>query len=144
MALWAFVLAFLSLANLLVLTQIVQLSRENQLNQEMVWVVFALNLFFLLGFGASAYGLFRRLSWGRLLFLWIVSFWAISNLIALFIPVFSLDQNLSQAKTINAIQYGAAFVLPWWYLNLSQVKAIFASLSEKHTNEDISTHDNNH
>jgi hypothetical protein len=130
-ALWALVLTILSLANLLLLTSIVQIGTTEGPTQTQIWIVFLLNVLFLFGFGASTYGLFRRTPWGRILFLWVVSIWAGANLMALFVPLFATGQRDFQGQILSIIRYAVALVLPLWYLNLPQVKSAFQPSSEK-------------
>lgn len=140
-AFWALVLAVLSMGNLLVLTTIVRLNTNEGPTQTQIWIVFVLNLLFLLGFIGSSYGLFKRSSWGRTLFLWIISMWAGANLMALFVPILSTTQGYSQAGILNAIRYAVALILPLWYLNLPQVKMAFQAPINNST-EDITTDEN--
>ena len=142
-ALWAVVLALLALGQLLILSVAVQIANQEQgPGQTQIWTSFIFNLLFLFGFGGSAYGLFRRRNWGRLLFLWCVVLWAGFNLLALS-PLFAASQSYATGELIvNVVRYLAALLLPLAYLNLPWVKAIFYQNQsiENSTTED--THDN--
>jgi len=140
-ALWALVLAVLSFANLLLITSIVQ-SVTIEVGILQSWMVFSLNIFLLVTFSISAYGLFKREQWGRLLFLVSVSVWTVSNFFALFSPTYSPNQNYTnQYLLLNAFRYAVALILPLWYLNLPQVKLAFQPSSENLKIEDATTDD---
>ena len=141
-ALWAVTLAFLSFANLLLITSIVQ-SVTIEVGVLQSWLVFGLNIFLLIAFSISAYGLFKRQQWGRLLFLVSVSIWAGFNFFALFSSSYSLNQDhTNQAIFFNAFRYAVALIMPLWYLNLPQVKLAFQPSLENLKNEDPTTDDN--
>jgi ABC-type glycerol-3-phosphate transport system permease component len=134
-------------ANLLYLSAVVQLIGGDQgPNQGRIWIVFIFNVIFLIGFAISAYGLFRLHHWGRILFLWCITIWSGLNLIALFIPFFSPDQDHSaEGLALNSLRYAAGLLVPLWYLNLPRVKVIFrnqssegASAEETLANDNIS------
>ncbi|MBN1221280.1 MAG: hypothetical protein JXM69_20315 [Anaerolineae bacterium] len=140
MVLWALALAFLSVANLLLLSAVVQVTGSNDApSSGQVWVVFFLNIIFLIGFMVSAYGLFRLYNWARILFLGCITVWSVFNLIALFIPSVSPEQDYSIGElTLNGLRYGVGLFLPWWYLNVPHVKAIFyRQPAENETSEEM-------
>jgi hypothetical protein len=99
-------------------------------------MLFGLNTFLLIAFSICAYGLFKRYSWGRTLFLWVISIWAVLNLTILFAPIISSRQPISQKSIISAIYYILALALPILYLNLAQVKLIFQPSSKNSKTED--------
>ena len=84
-AAWALILAFVALARLLFLSRVVELAGDELGGQLGVWLVFSLDTLFCIGFGLSAYGLWGRHNWGRLLFLWLLGFWSGFELIAPFL-----------------------------------------------------------
>lgn len=129
LALWAGLLALLTLANLLLLSA----STEVYSEQSEVWWVFIVSIIFSLGFGLSAYGLWRTQTWGRLLFIWSIISWSAFNLFALFAPglIFVSDRTYATDKLILAgLYYGLALIFPLWYLNLPDVKRHFSNTSE--------------
>jgi hypothetical protein len=90
-------------------------------NQPQIWLVFSLNVFFGLVFGASAYGLWRRQSWGRILFLWALVFWSAFDLISLFIG----NDDTIPAIIVNVLRVAIGLVISLWYFNLPRVTALF-------------------
>ncbi|MBN1994287.1 MAG: hypothetical protein JW953_16435 [Anaerolineae bacterium] len=137
LALWALVLALLALANILFLSTVVQFfTREDMPNLTQLWLVFILNIIFLIGFSGSAYGLLKRHNWGRILFVGFIMVWSGFNLMALFTPSFSAQDYKTRAYVLNGIYYLGGLLLPLWYLNLPRVKADFQGLSENSTTED--------
>ena len=140
-ALWSLTLAFLAFANHLHITSRVQ-STVVEVGVLQSWMVFGLNLSLLVLFSVSAYGLFKRQQWGRILFLVTVSIWAISNFFALFSPAYLPNQNYTnQHLLLNAFRYVVALILPIWYLNLPQVKRAFRPSSANLKIEDSTTND---
>jgi hypothetical protein len=96
-------------------------------DQSLIWFIFILNIVLALGFGASVYGLWGKHRWGRVLFLWLIVVWSISNLIALF--VFNppgQDLNISTVL-INGFRFGVGVLISLWYFNLPHIKALFQS-----------------
>jgi len=126
---WALVLAILAFANLLFLSTVVQMmGTDDGPGQSQIWLVFLLNVLFLIGFAVSAYGLFRLDNWGRILFLWCIIIWSGFNLIAIFIPSFYPDRDRSaEGVWFNGLRYGVGLIVPLWYLNLPRIKMIFHS-----------------
>lgn len=162
LSLWASVLALVNLARILLLSESVQLLGSNGgLGQGQIWLIFILNVIFVLGFGGSAYGLMKQYNWGRIIFIWLIVVWSGSNLIALFAPnlfyvLFSPNTTLPSAGLLfspnpdyttrdlmlNGLRFAVELFLPLWYLNLPHIKAIFHTPSaEKLTVEGI-TDDN--
>jgi hypothetical protein len=121
-AIWAGILAFLALANLLILTQVVETGGYEPESLNQIWLIFGLNVIFGLGFAASAYGLWRKRNWGRLLFLGIIVAWSAFNIIALFSsqPAYSAG-----SRAVNSLRYLVGPVVSWWYLNLARIKHQF-------------------
>ena len=135
-AVWAGVLTFLALARLLILTQSVELSSNAFGNQAAVWVIFGLNVSFGVGFGMSAYGLWMHHSWARNLFLWTIAIWAGFNIITIFIPGAYRQSSFGQ-QVLNGLRYAVALFIPVFYLNRSQVKAIFYEASQDSIVKDL-------
>lgn len=123
LTLWALLLAVLSLANLLLLMA----GADSFSGLGVVWFIFILSSGYSLGFILSAYGLWQQKNWGRFLFLWTVGIWSITNLAALFAPgIFQASQNHSTVSLIlSGLRYLISFILPFWYLNLAHIKALF-------------------
>lgn len=122
LAIWAGILAFLALANLLILTRVVETGGYEPESRGLIWLIFGLNVIFGLGFAAGAYGLWRKRNWGRLLFLGVVVAWSAFNIFALFSsqPAFSTGE-----RVLNGLRYLVGPVVSWWYLNLAHIKSQF-------------------
>lgn len=136
--LWSTVLAVLALAYILWLVTIAQYMGSNpqQPGLAQLWFVFGLNIIFLIIFGVSAYGLFKRHNWGRLSFLGAITAWSGFNLAALIFPYFSPEQgHTTDAVLFNGLRYTVELIIPWWYLNAPHVKKVFLS-SDKSTGEE--------
>ena len=118
-AIWAGILAFLALANLLILSRVVEIGGYEPDSRNQIWLIFALNVIFGLGFAASAYGLWRKLNWGRLLFLWCIVIWSALNIAALFISHPSYSPG---ARALNSLRFIVGPVVVLWYLNLARIK----------------------
>jgi hypothetical protein len=119
-------LALVSLAQLLLLTASVEFRDGEGVSQAQIWLLFVLIIALAVGFGASAYGLFKRHNWGRRLFLGVLTVWASFNLIALFVPSVMLSQTYTVNNLIlNSLRYIIGFFLPLWYLNLAHIKILF-------------------
>ena len=141
-ALWSLILAFLSLANLLLITSIVQ-SASVEVNIVQTWLVFGLNIFLLVAFSLSAYGLFKRQQWARFLFLAAVIIWAGLNFFALFSSSKASAQgHMISNIYIDALRYAIAVAVSILYLNLPRVKLAFQTLPENLDNEDQINNDN--
>lgn len=123
LALWAIVLTLIAATNMLLLTAVVG-NTNQEIAANRVWLVFLVNLFFGVGFAASAYGLWQRRNWGRRLFMGMIFIWAASYFVALFFPQTSEQYSL-RALVFNFIPYiaGAAFSI--LYLNLMHIKMLF-------------------
>ena len=129
-ALWAFILALVAAANVLLLSKVAELYGYETEIQGRVWLIFILNTLFGLGFAASAYGLWQRRNWGRLLFLWIIVIWSFSNVVALFMPDSPFSSNMRPTisnKVLESIRFSIGPVASLWYLNLARVKCLFSS-----------------
>lgn len=125
--LWALVLALVAFTRMLLLSVVVGVTEEENMSQTQVWLVFILNAIFGVGFIASAYGLWIRHHWGRLLFIATIAIWAIFYLIAIFIPQSSAaGQTYSPTEwVINLIPYLLGSIGAIWYLNLAHIKTLF-------------------
>lgn len=126
-AFWSFILALLALARLLLLSKSVELYSNAFGNQSIVWLIFILNICFGLAFGASAYGLWRRHNWGRLLFLWTMGVWSGFYLVILVFwarPTAN-SNSLTSNPFIASFRFGMGLLLSLWYLNLPHVKVLF-------------------
>lgn len=117
-AIWAGLLAFLAVANLLILGQVIEIGGYEPDSRNQVWLIFGLNVIFGLAFAGSAYGLWRKRKWGRLLFLWCIVIWSGFNIAALFIsPAYSPG-----TRALNSLRFIAGPVVSLWYLNLAHIK----------------------
>ena len=129
---WSLALALLALATLLQLTGAAGLYSEVYGSRVRVWLVFILNVVFCLAFIASAFGLWRQLNWGRLLFLWTIIVWSGFNLLALLLRdviYTSTTDSATGDMTLSAIRFALGLVLPLMFLNLPRVKALFYNTS---------------
>ena len=122
MAIWALILGILNLANLLILTLAVELYTDQYGNQMQVWLIFGMDIVFGVGFFLSAYGLWTYQSWGRTLFLWVITIWAAFNIIGL---ALSVSQYGIGASIINITRYAVTLLIPLWYFHRPEVKAFF-------------------
>jgi hypothetical protein len=85
-----------------------------------------MNSLFGLGFAVSAYGLWQRYNWGRILFLWLIVSWSGLNLFAIYSPYLSPRQDFSfDGALISTLRFGFAVILSLVYFNLPQVKDLF-------------------
>ncbi len=125
--LWALILTLLALARLLLLSQAVELYSDEFGNRLQVWIIFSLNTLFGLGFGASAYGLWRRHNWARLLFLWLAVIWSTSNLFALLLSALNPSTGIFSPVDIilGTLQASLGIIIPVWYFNIPRIKALF-------------------
>jgi hypothetical protein len=129
LALWAGLLALLTLANLLLLSA----STEVYSSLGEVWWIFVITIIISLGFGLSAYGLWYTKNWGRWLFMVSLILWSGFNLLALFAPslIFVSSRTYASGELILAgLRYGLALIFPLLYLNLPDVKRHFVETSE--------------
>ena len=127
-ALWALVLTILAIANLLVLTQSVELYSDQYNNRTQVWIIFILQAVLGAGFAASTYGLWEFKNWARILFIFISVVWFGFNLVALFAPGLSSVPGNTYTTTqllLASLRYIVAIIIPVWYFNLPHVKAVF-------------------
>ena len=127
LGLWALVLVLVALSRLLLLSAVVGSEGDLNLSQGQIWTVFILNGLFGLAFAASAYGLWTRRHWGRLLFMGSIIVWAVFYVVALFIPgESSADSDYGPGSLIlNLIPYVVGLTISVWYLNLPHIKALF-------------------
>lgn len=127
LTLWAVILTLLALARLLLLTQAVELFSDQFGTQMQIWIIFILNALFGVGFGASAYGLWRRHNWGRILFLWLIVIWSASNLFALFLNFINpAAASLAPIDMFLGLLQGIlGAIIPLWYLNIPRIKNLF-------------------
>jgi hypothetical protein len=142
--LWAIILAFVAFARMLLLTKAVELYSNEAGNQTQVWTIFIINGFLGLGFGGSAFGLWQRDNWGRILFLWVVTIWSGFSLVALFFVnplLYAGEYSLVDIVT-NGLRVLVGLIISLWYFNLPYVKAFFQTkTSEKFVTEDNVTND---
>ncbi len=122
LSLWSFVLAVTALAKMSLLSRSTAYTNDTMLTQLMI--LFALNGILGLGFSFSTYGLWTRQNWGRILFLWLITFWSGSNLLILFDPRF-LSKSSSSELIIDGLRFTMSLILPLWYLNLPHIKILF-------------------
>ena len=145
-AIWAFILAVIPLANLLLFTAAVEFYSDQYDNRAQVWIIFLLQSVFGTTFAFSAYGLWRYKNWGRLLFLWASSIWFSLNLVALIVPElirFSIRQYTTSELVWNAVRFIVALSIPLWYLTRPHVKAIFDHRpSNNLSTEELTPNDN--
>jgi hypothetical protein len=127
LGLWALVLTLVRLAQLLLLSAVVESGGQADTDQGQIWLVFVLNGLFSLAFAASAYGLWTRQHWGRLLFMGSVVVWSGFYIVTLFLPVaVPATENRSPVTLIiNLIPYIIGVIISIWYLNLPHIKALF-------------------
>ena len=118
---WAVVLAFIALARLLFLSRVVELAGDEFGSQAGVWLVFALDTLFSIGFGLSAVGLWQRRNWGRLLFLWLLGFWSGFELIGPFLT----NSDTFIDFTANMFRVAIGLLISLYYFNLTRIKALF-------------------
>ena len=118
---WALVLAFIALSRLLFLSRVVELAHEEFGSQTGVWLVFALDALFCVGFGLSAYGLWKRRNWGRLLFLWLLGAWSAFELIGPFVA----NQDAFIDLTANIFRVAVGLLIALFYFNLPRIKTLF-------------------
>jgi hypothetical protein len=146
LAVWAAVLAILPFANLLLLTQVVELSSNQFISQTQTWLIFGLQSTFGAIFAASAYGLWQKHNWGRVLFLWACVIWFGVNIFSLFVPNIVALAAVQQPLTgsiLKGTRFAVALFLPVWYLNRPVVKEIFATNSSTNpTKEETNFYDN--
>jgi hypothetical protein len=133
---WALVLAFIALSRLLFLSRVVQLAGEEFGSQAGVWLVFALDALFCVGFGLSAYGLWKRRNWGRLLFLWLLGSWSAFELIGPFVT--NQDTFIDLTASIFRVAIGLLIALV--YFNLPRIKALF-TIDEEFSTKDTLQND---
>lgn len=98
-------------------------------NRQLIVLLVAVDVLFVIGFCAAAYGLARRRPWGRRLFigLTVVHFGLL--LMGLFLPgtIFSQQRQTPDQQWWLFGRYLASLVLPVWYVNLAQVRAQFVN-----------------
>ncbi len=119
---WALVLAFVSVARMLLLSKAVELSGNQVGSPGQIWLVFGLNTIFAVGFMAGAYGLWTRQNWGRALFLYIIIGWAAFIIIALFITNAAAP---SPTVFYDGLRAAVGLTISLWYFNLPRIKHLF-------------------
>lgn len=124
LSLLALVLAVWCFSNILLLSAIVSSGSETNASQAQIWAVFAINALLGAMLAASAYGLWGRRNWGRLLFIVCIIIWAAFHTIALFIPGAWSDNFGIGALILNLIPL-VAVVTAILYLNLAHIKILF-------------------
>jgi hypothetical protein len=138
-SLWALILTIVAVARIILLTGVVEFVNNEYSNQLQIWIIFILNVIFGVGFGASSYGLFRRQSWGRILFLWTILIWTGFNLLAVFLFRSILPSNngaFVDSLPVNIVRFALGGVISVWYFNIPRVKARFSTgSSEEFTTE---------
>jgi len=92
---------------------------------------------FCLGFGASAYGLWDRRNWGRLLFLWLLGFWSGFELIAPFIT----NRDAFIDITANIFRVAIGLFVSLYYFNLPRIKTLFDTDKKELSTEDTLEND---
>ena len=113
------------------MSRVVELAGEEFGSQGGVWLVFALDVLFCVGFGLSAYGLWKRCNWGRLLFLWLLGAWSAFELIGPFIA----NQDTFIDLTANVFRVAVGLLIALFYFNLPRIKAFFEADGEFSTKE---------
>src|SRR5688572_22912209 len=111
MAIWALILGILNLANSLILTLAVGVETNQDGNQMRIWLGFGMGIAFGVGFFLSAYGLWTYQSWGRTLFLWVITAWAAFTIIGLGL---SAGQYEVGALVVNIVRYAVTLLIPLW------------------------------
>jgi hypothetical protein len=127
LGLWALVLVLVALSRLILLSAIVASESDLNLSQSQIWTVFVLNGLFGLAFAASAYGLWTRRHWGRLLFMGSIIIWAVFYVVALFTSgELSAGSDYRPGSLVfNLVPYLVGLIVSVWYLNLPHIKALF-------------------
>lgn len=118
----ALLMALVALARLLFLSGTVELTSNQFGTQTQVWVIFIFNALFAIGFAGSAYGLWRRRGWGRVLFLWVIGAWSIFNLVAVLMTV---DRYATSELIINLLRLIVGWLISLWYFNIPRIKTLF-------------------
>ncbi len=114
----------------MLLTQAVEFYSNEFGTQAQVWLILGLNIVFMVGFAASAYGLWRGQNWGRLLFLLLIIIWSASNLVAMFManPLFIFRESHVLADgLVNGLRFGLGLLVSVWYFNLPRIKRFFTN-----------------
>ena len=120
----AVVLTLLALALMLFLSAVVRVGGQENLGQGRIWTFFILHILFAVGFSASAYGLWGRHNWGRLLFISSITVWGAYYVIFLLIPAAKSGNFSVGALILNLIPL-VAVITAILYLNLAHIKALF-------------------
>ncbi len=125
-------MALVAVARLLFLSGAVELTSNQFGTQTQVWVIFIFNAIFAIGFAGSAYGLWIRRSWGRILFLWVIGAWSVFNLVAL---LMTLDRYATSEFIINLLRLIAGLLISLWYFNIPRIKALF----DRNSSDELTT-----
>lgn len=134
LGLWALVLVLVALSRLLLLSAVVAAESDLKFTQGQIWTVFVLNGLFGLAFAASAYGLWTRRHWGRLLFMGSIIVWAIFYVVALFTSSeLSASSDYGPGSLVfNLVPYIVGLIVSVWYLNMPHIKALFDAQESAH------------
>jgi len=124
-AIWSVVLGVQNLVNLL----LVSLSIRGISTSPLVLVYQGVSGIFSLGFFVAAVGLWRRASWGRILFLITVVLFFIVSTAGLFTP--ELNSPTIGQKWSLGLRYTLSAILPFVYLNLGDIKNKFKPTTEE-------------
>lgn len=115
--LWSLLLTATSITNMVLLSNTTTFIEWPQLA-----VSYSLNVLFIIGFGASSYGFWYRLDWGRRLFIGMIAFWSISNILAILI---TREAHWSGEYLLNLLRFVMACMFPIIYLNFPHIKTYF-------------------
>ncbi len=115
-------MALVAIARLVFLSGAVELTSNQFGTQTQVWVIFIFNAVFAVGFAGSAYGLWGRRGWGRVLFLWVIGAWSVFNLVALFMTA---ERYATSEFVIDLLRLVVGLLVSLWYFNIPRIKALF-------------------
>jgi carbon starvation protein CstA len=124
---WSIIIAF-ELAVQVAIVVGLRASLMSLPTRNLVLLLVGVDLVLIASFCAAAYGLARRLEWGRRLFIGLTVLRFGSLIGGLFWPGTIFSQTLDQTSGRQwwlLGRYLISLVLPIWYLNLNQVRAWF-------------------
>ena len=127
---WALTLALVSVARLLLLSKAVELTGSPIGSPGRIWLVAGLNTGFALAFSISAFGLWTRQNWGRILFICAIIGWAAFIIIALFV---SAPAGPVSTFFYEGIRVAVGLTISIWYFNLPRIKQLFSRDEEQNT-----------